>query len=149
MTKVETGQNNLPAKTLVIPNVKKTALILLYMLMKGIMFYLLALKFFRVVLSELLFSAPTKLINVSQDQTIREGSNLQLFCEASGKPVPNITWTIGLRNGSESEILHNGSTWSMLNVTRANSGTYRCLAHNGVGNAVAFVVNINVTCKRN
>ena len=128
---------------------KKLLQIVLYILMKGILFYLLALKFLLVVLSELFVSAPVKLINVSEDQTVHEGSDLQSFCEASGKPIPNITWTMVFRNGSESEILRSGSTWNMVNVTRANSGTYRCMAHNGVGNAVTFVASINVTCKNN
>ena len=95
----------------------------------------------------IIFPAPPKLINVSQDQTVPEGSDLQLFCEASGKPAPNITWTIVFGNGSESEALHRGSTWNMVNITRTDPGKYRCTADNGVGNADNFLVNINITCK--
>ena len=110
--------------------------------------YLLPLKFFLVVLSELFFSVPPKIIKVSQNQTVREGSGLQLFCEASGKPAPNITWTIVFRNGSESEVLHRGSNWNMTNIERTNQGTYRCTAYNGAGNADSFVVIINITCMK-
>ena len=102
-----------------------------------------------MVLSELFFSVPPKIIKVSQDQTVREGSDLQLFCEASGKPAPNITWTMVFRNGSESEVLHRGSTWNLTNIKRTNQGTYRCTACNGAGNPNSLVANINVTCKNN
>ena len=83
------------------------------------------------------------------NQTVPEGSDLQLFCEASGKPAPNITWTMVFSNGSESEVQHRGSTWNMTNIKRTNQGTYRCTAYNGAGNADSFVININVTCKNN
>ena len=116
--------------------------------MKGIRFYLLVLKLFLVVLSELLFSAPPKLINVVMNQTVPEGADLQLFCEASGNPAPDITWTMVFRNGSDSEVLHRGLTWNMVNIKRANQGTYRCTAYNGAGNADSSVANINVTCKK-
>ena len=115
--------------------------------MKGILINFLALTLFLVVLSELLFSAPAKIIKVSQDQTVREGSDLQLFCEASGSPAPNINWTMAFRNGSESEVLHRGPTWNMVNITRTNLGTYRCTAYNGAGNADSYVVNIDILCK--
>ena len=80
---------------------------------------------------------------------MREGSDLQLFCEASGKPVPNISWTMVFRNGSESEVLHGGSAWNMTSIKRTNQGTYRCTAYNGAGNADSFVVIINIPCKKN
>ena len=102
-----------------------------------------------MVLSELLFSDPAKIIKVSQDQTVREGSDLQLFCEASSKPAPNITWTMAFRNGSESKVLYRGPTWNMTKIKRTKQGTYRCTAYNGAGNADSSVVNINVTCKNN
>ena len=47
-------------------------------------------------------SAPASFTNVSGDHNMTEGSNRQLFCEASGKPAPNITWVRVLRDGSES-----------------------------------------------
>ena len=76
-------------------------------------------------------------------------STTQLLCEASGKSAPNITWTTAIGNGSESNVMHRGSTWNMVNIKRTNSGTYRCTAYNGAGNADSFVVNINITCKNN
>lgn len=93
-------------------------------------------------------SVPASLTNVSRDQTVSEGLNMQLFCEATGKPLPNnITWTRVLQDGSNSEVLHQGPTWDFLNISRTDAGTYRCKAHNGFGNPVDHQVKVNVTCK--
>ena len=94
-----------------------------------------------------MFSVPAKLINVSRDQTVLEGSNMALFCKATGKPIPNITWTRALENGSNSEVLHEGPTWDFPNINRTDTGGYRCTAYNGFGNEASQIFNVNVICK--
>ena len=76
-----------------------------------------------------------------------EGLDLQLYCEASGKPVPNITWTRVFDNGSESEVLHRETTWKILNINRTDAGTFRCTANNGAGNPASQAIEVNVLCK--
>ena len=71
---------------------------------------------------------------------------MQLLCEATGKPTPNITWTRVLEDGSNGEVLHQGPTWDFPKISRNASGTYRCTADNGFKN-VAKVFRVNVTCK--
>ncbi|PFX22396.1 Hemicentin-1 [Stylophora pistillata] len=39
--------------------------------------------------------APVTTPEIGGERTVREGGSLQLTCEASGKPDPNITWTRG------------------------------------------------------
>ena len=95
----------------------------------------------------MLLSVPASLTNVSRDQTVREESNMQLLCEAAGKPTPNITWTRVLEDGSNGEVLHQGSTWDFPNISRTDAGTYRCTAYNGFGNPVGYQVKVNVTRK--
>ena len=95
----------------------------------------------------MLFSVPASLANVSPDQTVLEESNMQLLCEGTGKPTPNITWSRVLEDGSNSEVLHQGPTWDFRNINRTVTGTYRCTAYNGFGNPVGYQVNVNVTCK--
>jgi len=95
----------------------------------------------------MLLSVPASLTNVSPDQTVPEGSNLQLLCEATGKPTPNITWTRVLEDGSISTVLHQGPTWDFLNMNRNASETYRCTADNRFGNPVSHEVKVNVTCQ--
>ena len=92
-------------------------------------------------------SVPASITDVSSDQTVSEESNMQLLCEATGKPTPNITWTRVLEDGSNSEVLHQGPTWDFPNISRTDAGTYRCTADNGFGNPVGYQVNVNVTCE--
>ena len=94
-----------------------------------------------------LFSVPAVLTNVSGDKTIRERSNLHLFCEASGKPTPNITWTKVLTDSRNSGVLHQGPTWDFTNISRTDSGTYHCTAFNELGGSDRRAINVNVTCK--
>ena len=95
----------------------------------------------------MLFSVAANLTNVSHDQIAREGSNMQLLCEATGAPTPNITWARVLEDGGNTEILHLGQTWDFPNISRTASGTYRCTADNGFGNPVSHKIKVNVTCK--
>ena len=95
----------------------------------------------------MLVSVAANLTNVSRDQIVLEDSNMQLFCEATGVPTPNIAWIRVLEDGSNSEILHQGQTWDFPNISRTASGTYRCTADNGFENPVSHKVKVNVTCK--
>ena len=71
---------------------------------------------------------------------------MTLFCEATGRPTPKITWTRVLQDGSDGEVLHHGQTWDFLNIGRTASGTYRCTAGNKFEN-VSQEFQVNVTCK--
>lgn len=94
------------------------------------------------------FLVPAKLSNVSGDQTVHEGTNMQLFCEAAGKPKPTIIWTKKLDDGSNSGVLHQGATWNFTNISRTDSGTYHCETYNGAGNPVSSqAIQVTVTCK--
>ena len=88
-------------------------------------------------------SVPTRMTSHSNNQTVIKGSNLNLFCNATGKPVPNITWT----RVSEDEVLFVGNPWNISNINRTYSGTYRCVADNGVSSPVNRTISINVLCK--
>ena len=92
-------------------------------------------------------SAPANFTNVSGDHNVTEGSDLQLFCQASGKPPPNITWVQMLQDGSESEVVHRGPTWYFLNIGEVEAGTYRCTAYNGVEDPATHTLVVNVLCK--
>lgn len=98
--------------------------------------------------SNLLFLvAPANLTNVTQDQTVLEGSDLQLVCKASGSPVPTITWVQVFQDGSVSEVQHTGPSWNFTDITYAKRGTYRCTAANGIGSSVSRKITLNVFCK--
>ena len=84
--------------------------------------------------------------------TIREGQNMTLSCNATGNPVPIISWT---RNGSPVNTSdHSRISFSdeekqltITNVSRTDRGEYRCVATNRVGNATSNVASVDVHCK--
>jgi len=92
--------------------------------------------------------APAIITFVSRYQNLLEGSNMTLFCEATGRPTPNITWNRVLEDSSNSKVVHYGPTLDFPNINRTDSGTYRCTAYNGIGKEADYVLKVNVTCKR-
>jgi len=96
-------------------------------------------------------TVPVKLANASGDQTVREGSNVTLFCETSGRPQPNIILARVLEDGSD-KVLQQGPTvaWDVLNIRRTASGAYmyRCTADNGfTSDSKVFKVNVTYPAK--
>ncbi|XP_022800745.1 fibroblast growth factor receptor 2-like isoform X1 [Stylophora pistillata] len=86
----------------------------------------------------------TQLIGYSGDQHINENSNLTLFCNTTGKPTANVTWTRVLDDGSNGDEMFVGNPWFIRNIKRTMNGTYRCTAYNGFGNTVTHSVHVNV-----
>ena len=91
------------------------------------------------------FAVEPSITSDSGNQTKREGSDVTLFCDASGKPIPNVTWT--MENSYDGKDLFIGSPWIIKNVSRNDTGTYRCTAYNGIGKQVNRLLYVNVTCK--
>ena len=66
-----------------------------------------------------------------EKQTIMEGHNLTLVCNASGIPAPMVTWMkVG---GGDMSV--DGSELLFRNIIRTEAGEYRCEASNQCGNA--------------
>ena len=86
-----------------------------------------------------------------QGGPVTEGDNVTLSCNASGNPVPTITWT---RNGSvlTSSVprISFGAESRELTITtinKADSGEYRCVANNSEGNVTSNAATLDVQCK--
>ena len=68
---------------------------------------------------------------------VKEGTNLELFCEATGRPEPSVLWT---KDGKElvSDFkyrLHNDGNSSKLSIEKTvkdDSGQYSCLFQNSI-----------------
>jgi len=83
-----------------------------------------------------------------QSQSTTEGENETLSCNASGNPEPTFSWT---RNNGSGVVFdaHISFSWDkkrliMTNVRRSDSGQYRCLAHNSLGNATSNAATLDV-----
>ena len=92
-------------------------------------------------------SAPPTITSSSNNKTVNEGSDLALFCSATGKPAPNITWTRVLEDGTSSKVLFVESPWITKNVRRNFTGQYRCTADNGIGGQVNRTIYVDVLCE--
>ena len=88
-----------------------------------------------------------------RNETKTEGENVILSCNATGNPVPTISWN---RNGSPIDTSGNSSRISfsadkkqltITNVNRTDSGEYRCVANNSVGIGTSNPATLDVICK--
>ena len=86
-----------------------------------------------------------------QGGPVTEGDNVTLSCNASGIPVPTITWT---RNGSvlNSSVARislgaESRELTITNISRADSGDYRCVADNSKGTNISHAATLDVKCK--
>ena len=95
-----------------------------------------------------LLLVPAKIHQIRGEQTVLEGGNLQLTCEASGKPEANTTWTKEKTgNHGNSRLLQEGKVLTIPKVSRNDSGTFKCTAYNGFGEADSRIIYLNVTCE--
>ena len=86
-----------------------------------------------------------------QVKTRTEGDNLTLSCNATANPVPTISWT---RDGSPVDINDNErmgfsakkTQLSITNVSRTDSGEYRCVARNSLGNDTSNPAKVDIQC---
>ncbi|KAL9951099.1 hypothetical protein ACROYT_G043696 [Oculina patagonica] len=87
-----------------------------------------------------------------QAKTKTEGDNVTLSCNATGNPVPTISWT---RNGSPVDTIGNSrirfsenkNELSITNVSRTDSGEYRCVTNNSLGNDTSNAAKLDIQCK--
>jgi len=81
-----------------------------------------------------------------------EGDNVTLSCDATANPPPTISW---IRNGSpinttinsRISLLKDNKQLTITNVNRTDSGEYRCVARNELGNDTSNVALLDVQCK--
>lgn len=75
-----------------------------------------------------------------------------LFCNATGNPVPTISWIINgfsldTNNSSRMNLSYEGKQLTIKNVRRTDSALYRCVAENSLGNVTSHNTTLEVHCK--
>ena len=78
---------------------------------------------------------------------------MTLSCNATGNPPPTISWT---RNGSPVNTIINSRirfskdekqlTMTITDVNRTDSGEYRCVAGNSLGNDTSRAASLDIQC---
>ena len=102
---------------------------------------------FRVLIVASPFSVAPSIVYISHDTLANEADDVKLFCNSTGKPRPNITWTF--LNGSNSKIIQSKESLVLSNVTRNQAGTYKCTADNGIMAPSIANVQVAINCKYN
>ena len=108
--------------------------------------------FFKVVWSEssigdipYCFADQPKILSAPSSQQVVEGNGAIMFCNATGYPEPNITWT---KQGNEIVL----STLQVLNLTSLvredNGAVYTCVVQNYLGTVKASAM-VTVFCEYN
>ena len=75
---------------------------------------------------------------------------MSLSCNATGNPVPKISWTKDgspVSNNSRISLSQDNKQLNITNVSRTDSGEYRCVASNSVGNETSNAAKLDVQCK--
>ena len=90
----------------------------------------------------------SNITEIRGNRIIKEGDNLNLISEATGRPEPNITWTKEKPgNQRNTVVVREGKVLTITNINSANAGNYTCTAYNGFGKPVNRTVYVNVTCE--
>lgn len=86
---------------------------------------------------------PSVIESSPANEVVLEGSNLTLYCNATGNPTPNITWT---KDGIPA-VLYQGEMYGIVRIQRQAGGKYTCTAWNGVGEETNATATVTVHCK--
>ena len=93
-----------------------------------------------------LLLVPTYITGIRGEPTVLQGDNLQLTCEASGLPEPNITWTKEKPgNQGNTVVVQEGKLLTITDINRTDAGDYTCTAYNGFGKLESRTVYVIVT----
>ncbi|XP_044078673.1 neurotrimin isoform X3 [Siniperca chuatsi] len=84
----------------------------------------------------ILVQVPPKIINLSRDIVVNEGSNVTLMCQASGKPEPSISWKLISSSG---DLASDDEYLEIPSISRQRAGTYECTAVNDIDTDVQTV----------
>ena len=80
-----------------------------------------------------------------------EGNNVTLSCYATANPVPTISWIIdgspvNTTINSRISFSQDNKQLTITNVNRTDSGEYRCVASNFLGNATSNDAILDIQC---
>jgi len=81
----------------------------------------------------LFFLVPAS-IQPLEDIIVKKGETATLFCNVSGNPAPNVSWT-----HVSSGLKHDNDTWVITVNDVSHLGKYRCDASNKYGNDSEFM----------
>jgi hypothetical protein len=112
-------------------------------------------------------TVPPKIIeekSTIHPEPVQEGHTLKLHCHSEGIPTPRASWYFRKRANSHhqraahhlsyekqtpkaDQIIHEGDTLVIHNVSRMYTGVFECLANNSVPPAASRQIKVSIECK--
>ncbi|XP_052422950.1 opioid-binding protein/cell adhesion molecule homolog isoform X2 [Carassius gibelio] len=112
----------------------------------------------------LIVQVPARIVNISADVSVNEGSNVSLMCLAIGRPEPSIFWKFRSSKGDGKEsqkglglpselmsdrqignrIITEGEYVEMTGITKDMSGSYDCITSNDISPPDVRTVQVTV-----
>ncbi|KAK3550357.1 hypothetical protein QTP86_025138 [Hemibagrus guttatus] len=90
----------------------------------------------------LVVQVPARIVNISTDITVNEGSNISLMCLAIGRPEPSIIWKY--RSARGRRFISEGEYVEMTAITKEQSGSYECISSNDISPPDVRTVQVTV-----
>ncbi|XP_027016681.1 opioid-binding protein/cell adhesion molecule isoform X1 [Tachysurus fulvidraco] len=90
----------------------------------------------------LVVQVPARIVNISTDITVNEGSNVSLMCLAIGRPEPSIIWKY--RSARDRRFISEGEYFEMTAITKEQSGSYECISSNDISPPDVRTVQVTV-----
>jgi len=74
-----------------------------------------------------------------------------LSCNATGNPVPTISWTcdgspVETRENARISFSDDKKQLTIKNASRTDSGEYRCVANNSLGSDTSNAAQVDIQC---
>ena len=85
-----------------------------------------------------------------KSRDIKEGGNVTFSCNSTANPLPTTSWTKDespITNDSRISYSVVNKVLTIMNVNRKDSGEYRCVASNKLGNDTSEAAELNVKCE--
>ncbi|XP_056910299.1 opioid-binding protein/cell adhesion molecule isoform X1 [Takifugu flavidus] len=91
----------------------------------------------------LVVQVPARIANISKDVTVNEGSNVNLMCQAVGRPDASIIWKYHSPRGMQ-KFVTEGQHLELTAITKEQSGSYECIASNDISSPDVRIVQVTV-----
>ena len=99
------------------------------------------------------FLVQPEFISNPENLTVTEGEDVNLQCEVSGNPIPDVRWTkdgeaVNIRDQRINvSFMGNTSILRIVSVVQADQGLYRCVANNSVNTTTSYPGSLTVHCE--